>query len=318
MESLSVPSNVDTYYSMYYAYLDKPRLFKKEMCHYTGKSLNTVDKYMKLSEKNDIIFPPQLRLKMTQKTSEYMYFVKVSDLVECLPFLKEMGAFYFCFLSGYYNLMFMSYNPVDISHLSQYKSTFLSGKRSDYAVPTVPKQTFEKAYQRIDLKLKMEPEPSLLSLDLPLGIHWSEDVWFLYHVLKYNFRLKYTPIIKRYHISVSSFYSRLEKIRAQTDVIVPFYPLGQMQYTIFHLLIESRFHRFLIDCFSEFPAWSMYCRIKDFLFARVAISKWTERTSFLKLLSSMQHLGFIEDYETSLPFESDSFHPGAPCPAPSP
>ena len=318
MESLSVPSNVDTYYSMYYAYLDKPRLFKKEMSHYTGKSLNTVDKYMKLSKKNDIIFSPQLRLKMTQKTSEYMYFVKVSDLVECLPFLKEIGVFYFCFLSGFYNLMFISYDPVDISHLSQYKSTFLSGKRSDYVVPKVPKQTFKEAYQRIDLKLKIEPEPFLLSLDFPEGIPWSEDVWFLYHVLKYNFRLKYTPIIKQHHISVSSFYSRLAKIRAQTDVIVPFYPLGQMQYTIFHLLIKSHFHRFLIDCFSEFPAWSTYCRVKNFLFARVAISKWTERTSFLKLLSSMQHLGFIEDYETSLPFESDSFHPGAPCPAPSP
>jgi hypothetical protein len=117
---------------------------------------------------------------------------------------------------------------------------------------------------------------------------------------------------------VSTFYDRLEKIKMQTDVIVPFYPLGQMQYTIFHLLIKSKFHNFLIDCFSEFPAWSMYCRVKDFLFARVVISKQTESTMFLRLLSAMQHLGYITDCETSLPFESQIFHPGAPFPAPSP
>jgi hypothetical protein len=74
----------------------------------------------------------------------------------------------------------------------------------------------------------------------------------------------------------------------------------------------------LIDCFSEFPAWSLYCRVKDYLFARVVISKQTESSMFLRLLSAMQHLGFIEDYETSLPFESQIFHPGAPFPAPSP
>jgi hypothetical protein len=148
---------------------------------------------------------------MTQQTSEYMYFVKVSDPVECLSFLEESNAFYVCFLAGFYNLMFMSYSPIAVSHLPQYRDTLLSGKRSDYLVPTVPKQSFDKAYQKIEMKLRKDPEPSLLSLDFPEGIHWSEDVWFLYHVLKYNFRLKYTPIIKKCHISVSSFYNRLEK-----------------------------------------------------------------------------------------------------------
>ncbi len=320
VKSLTIPSSkdMDLYYQMYYAYLTKPRIFKTELSDFTGKSLNTVSRHIKIAKENDILFPPQLRLKMTKEASEYMYFVKVSDPVECLPFLEELGAFYVCFLAGFYNLMFMSYKPIGISHLPQYKDTLLSGKRSDYIVPEVPKQDFEKAYQKIDMKLKTDFEPSFLSLNLPEGIHWSEDVWFLYHVLKYNFRLKYTPIIKKYNISVSSFYSRVEKIRAQTDVYIPFYPLGQMHYTIFHLLIKSRYHKFLIDCFSEFPASSLHCRIKDYLFSRVAISKWTERTEFLKLLSSFQHLGIIEDYETSLPFESEIFHPGSPFPAPSP
>jgi len=312
------PSSADVYYSLYYAYLEKPRMFKTEMSDFVGKSLNTISRHVRKAEENDIIFPPQLRLIMTKQAIEYMYFAKVSDPIDCYPFLKESGAFYVCLSSGFYNLMFMSYTPVDITHLPQYRDTFLSGKRSDYIVPTVPKQTFEKAYQKINAKLRVEPKPSLLSLDFPEGIPWSEDVWFLYHVLKYNFRLKYTPIIKRYHISVSSFYDRLDKIKQQTNVYIPFYPLGQMQYTIFHLLIKSRFHEFLVDCFSEFPASSLHCRVKDYLFSRVSISKWTERTSFLKLLSSMQHFGIIEDYETSLPFESDSFHPGSPCPAPSP
>lgn len=317
MKSLTKASDLDLYYSMYYGYLKKPRIFKTELCKYTGKCMNTVKKHLKYVKEHDILFPPQLRLKMTEKAKEYMYFVKVSDPVGCLEFLSKK-AFYVCFLSGTYNLMFLSYEPVDISLIPQYKSTFLSGERSDYCVPVVPKQSFRTAYEKINAKLKREYKHSLLSLEFPEGSEWADDVWFLYHVLKYRFNLKFTPLIKRYHLSVSSFYSRLEKIKKQTDVIVPFYPLGQMQYTIFHLLIKSQFHEFLIDCFSEFPAWSMYCRVKDYLFARVVISKRTESTGFLRLLSAMQHLGYIADYETSLPFESQVYHPGAPFPAPSP
>ncbi len=312
------PSKIDIYYSMYYAYLSNPRMFDTEMCHYTGKSLNTVKKYSKIVRENDILFSSQLRLKMTRQAQEFMYFVKVTDPITCLPFLVEHNVFYICFLSGSYNLMFQSYDPIDVTHIPQYKNTFLSGRRSDFIVPIIPKQSFEKAYEKINAKLKTEPESSLLSLDLPEGIKWDESVWFLYHVLKYDFMLRFTPIIRKYHISVSSFYNRLNKIKAQAQIIIPFYPLGQMQYDIFHLLIKSRYQKFLIDCFSEFPAWSLHCRVKDNLFSRLAISKWEERTQFLKMLSSMQHLGFIEDYETSLPFESQSFHPGAPCPAPSP
>ncbi len=304
---------------MYYAYLDNPRMFDTEMCHYTGKSLNTVKKQSKIARKYEILFPTQLRLKMTRQAQEFMYFIKVNDPSSCLPFLIEQKAFYVCFLAGSYNLMFMSYVPIDVSHIPQYRSTFLSGKRSDYVVPLIPKQSFEKAYEKINIKLKNEPDPSSLSVEIPKGIEWDEDVWSLYHILKYDFMLRFTPIIRKYHIGVSSFYNRLKKIKAQTEIIIPFYPLGQMQYTIFHLLIKSRYHKFIIDCFSEFPAWTLHCRVKDYLFSRVAVSKWTvESTKFLRLLSTMQHLGFIEDYETSLPFDSDILHPGAPCPAPSP
>ncbi|MBU7043481.1 MAG: hypothetical protein HXS47_07795 [Theionarchaea archaeon] len=318
VKSLTIPSNPEVFYSMYYAYMKEPRIFKTKLTKFVGKSPNTVSKYMKIAEENDVLFPPQLRLKMTKETSEYMYFIKVDDPTEWLSLLEESGAFYVCFLSGFYNVMVMSYKPITVSGLPRYKDTLLSGKRSNYVVPTVPKHDFDKAYQKIDMKLKAEPDPSVLSLDFPDGKYWSEEVWFLYHILKYNFRLNYTPIIKKYHISVSSFYSRIEKIKSQTDVYVPFYPLGQMHYTIFHLLIKSRYHKFLIDCFSEFPASSLHCRIEDYLFSRVAISKWTEMTEFLKLLLSLQHLGYIEDYETSLPFESEVFHPGSPFPPPSP
>ncbi|KYK36712.1 MAG: hypothetical protein AYK19_08240 [Theionarchaea archaeon DG-70-1] len=153
---------------------------------------------------------------------------------------------------------------------------------------------------------------------LPVGIPWKPEVWFLYHVLKNDFRLCFAHIIKKYHISVSSFYSRLKKIKAQTDVIVPFYPLGQMMYTTFHFLIKSRYHQFLIDCFSELPAWSSHCRVKDYLFSRIPISKLAAHATFFELLSSMRHSGFIEDYEMAIPFRSERIQPGAPPPPPSP
>ena len=310
--------NVALYYSMYHGYLLNPRMTDKEMCAYTGKVRNTINNHATFVRENDILFPPQLRLKMTQQAVEFMYFIKVTDPIDCLSFLRKNGAFYICSSGGIYNLLVMSYKPMSISHIPEYRQTILSGRRGNYCVPVIPQQSYETAYSKIRARFKYEPEPDQLSLDLPAGILWNPDVWLLYHALKNNFRLKFTHIIKRYNLSVSSFYHRLEKIKAQTDVIVPFYPLGQMRYTVFHFLIKSKYHTFLIDCFSELPAFSLHCRVKDYLFSRVPISKLTDHTVFFELLSSMRHLGFIDQYEMAIPYRSEFMQPGAPLPAPSP
>ena len=39
--------------------------------------------------------------------------------------------------------------------------------------------------------------------------------------------------------------------------------------------------------------------VKDYLFSRVPISKLTDHTVFFELLSSMRHLGFIDQYENN-------------------
>jgi hypothetical protein len=303
---------------MYHAMLENPRIFKTDICKFTQTARNTVNKYWKEAFKNEILFYPQLRLKMTSSAVEYVYLVKVTNPFSCLPFLRKKSVIYSCLSAGSYNLMFTSYTPIDISLIPEYKFTFLSGRRSNFIVPKVPKQSYEKAYRIIERKLKDYPEPSQISMDLPIGITWTKEEWEFYHVLKYNFRLKFTPIIKKYHISVSSFYERINKIRQQTHIIVPFYPLGQTQYMIFHILIKSSYHTFILDCFSQFPVWSIYCRIKNYVFCRIAISKWVSCERFFTLLSTFQDMGIIDDYELSIPYRSEHFQNGAPPPPPSP
>ena len=309
---------MDLYYSMYHALLKNPRIFKTDMCKYTQTARNTVNKYWKEAFQNEILFHPQLRLKMTSSAVEYIYMVKVTNPLSCLPFLRKKSVIYCCFLAGSYNLMFTSYAPVDISLIPEYKHTFLSGRRSDFVIPTVPKQSYEKAYKIIERKLKNSPEPSQIPLDLPVGITWTRAEWELYHVLKYNFRSKFTSLIKKCNISVSSFYERVKQITKQTDIIIPFYPLGQTHYMIFHLLIRSSYHTFIINCFSQFPVWSIHCRIKDYIFCRVAISKWVSCEKFFTLLSTFQDMGVIDDYELSIPYRSEHSQNGAPPPPPSP
>ena len=125
---------------------ESPRAQYAELGWKAGISRKTAkDHLISLMEKKKL-FPPQMRAKICSQVAEYIYLLKVSDVEAFIPVLEaEKYVFYYCSCIGSYNLIFMSYEPIDLSHLKGYEQTIVSGIRSNYYVPSVSNQSYLRA-----------------------------------------------------------------------------------------------------------------------------------------------------------------------------
>lgn len=124
----------------------------------------------------------------------------------------------------------MSYQPVDLSHVKGYNYAVKSGIRSNYCVPEIEVKTYDTAYENI---LRMCEEKIDYSMfDITLGdIKWTEELWMLYCDLKYNLRIDFTPLVKKYKFKNTTFYERVKKLLQNTDIYVPL-PIGRKELLI--------------------------------------------------------------------------------------
>lgn len=269
-----------------------------------------------------ILFPPQLRMRMTKRLIEYVYLLKVKDPIAFSSFLVSQGkAFYYCLLGGLFNVLFMSYEPVNVEKAEGFEQLILDGIRSNLIVPPVPRQDYTTAFKKIIEKSKGNPiEQSLIDMNLPEGTEWTQELWELYHYLKYDVRVKFPSLIERFHFKTSTFYNRYRQILTLSDIHVPFYPLGESMYSSFYFLFKTEYQHFIMNCFAELPVTSMHFRLRNSLISYVRIPYGSDGTTFFKILSLWQHKGMIDSYELSIPYYSDAFvpQPGSPCPAPPP
>lgn len=179
----------------------------------------------------------------------------------------------------------MSYEPIKLSHLDGFEQTILGGIRSNYVVPTVPRQSYNTAFKKILKKSEEDIEPSLFDTKLLEGAKWTVDLWELYHYLKYNVRCKFIPLIEKFDFGTTTFYKKYNEILAQTDSYVPFFPLGERNYAPFYLLFKTQYQDFVANCFSELPVFSTHLRIKDSLLSYIRIPFGSDGEPFLKILS---------------------------------
>jgi hypothetical protein len=295
-----------------------PRVPTKHLAKKVRVTRNTAAKYLDEFIEDRILFPPQLRLKMTKQITEYVYLLKIKDPISFSEFIKNHNSvFYTCMLGGPFNILFMSYTPLTVSHLDGYEDTILAGIRSDYKVPTVQKRDFSTGWKIMMEKINNPPEKSMIPNTLPKGGGWTPELWELYNHLKYDVRIGFTPLVKKFKFHATTFYKRYRDLLTLTDVFVPFYPLGEKRYTSFYLLFETDYQQFIIDSFGELPVYSTHMRIKDLLLSYVKIPFGPAGETFLGILSLWQHKGIIDSFELSIPwwFEAAS-HPGMGPPPP--
>jgi len=306
---------------IYYEELSKnPRVPTNHLAKRVKVARNTAAKYLDEFIEERILFSPQLRIKMTTQMVEYVYLLKTKDPLSFSKILTNHNSvFYTCMLGGAFNILFMSYTPLTISHLHGYENTILAGIRSDYVVPKVPNRDFSTGWKAMMEKMENQnpPEKSMIPNSLPEGGKWTPELWELYNYLKYDVRIGFTPLVKKFKFKTTTFYSRNKDVLNLTDVFVPYYPLGEKRYTSFYLLFKTDYQQFIIESFGELPVYSTHMRIKDFLLSYVKIPFGPIGEPFLQVISLWQHKGIIESFEHSIPwwFEVSS-HPGMEPPPP--
>ena len=299
---------------------DHPRVQPAEMGRKAGIARHTAKKYFDLFIEQKVLHPPQMRLKICDRIAEYVYLLKVTDAEAFIPVLEaEEYVFYYCTLGGSYNLLFMSYNPIDFSHLKGYEQTVLSGIRSNYYVPPVENRSYKTAYREIFESCNRKVEPSMFEMKFE-EFEWTEELWELYCDLKYDLRVDFTPLVKIYGFKSSTFYERINLFNRYCDIYVPLYPDGEDNYTFFYLLIKTDYQKFVVESFGQLPVFSTHIRVKDFLLSYVPVLHGEERNFLRNVISLWQQRGIIDSYDLSIAYWSDRInnHPGMPPPPPLP
>ena len=298
--------------------LKSPRVRYAKMGREAGISRKTAKDHLISLMEDGVLYPPQMRIKNSEQIKEYIYLLKVDNPHSFISFIeKEEWIFYYCILVGHFNLLFMSYKPIDLSHLKGYEKTIVSGVRSDYFAPEISEKNYETAFQNISCKCEGKIESSLLDAGL-YDVKWTEKLWELFLDLKYNLRVDFTPLMKKHKLKYTTFYERVKQLLKNTHVYVPLYPLGESNYSLFYFLFKTKYQKLIVDSFGELPVFSTHLGIKDFLLSRVPTPYGLEKEHFHYIISLWEKKGIIDSYKLSMPYTSEIIHPGMPCPAPSP
>ena len=298
--------------------LDNPRVLPAELGRKVGVCRKTAKDYLNEFFKKKVLFPPQMRLKNGKEVTEYVYLLKVKNPYSFFSLLsKYKWIFYGCVLSGTFNIIFTSYQQVDLSCEKGYISTVLSGARSNYAVPEVKEKKYESAYSNIMKMCNKKIDLSMLDLGLQ-DVKWTDELWELYCDLKYDLRIDFTPLVKKYEFKKTTFYDRIQRLMMNTDVYVPLYPLEERSYQFFYFLWKTDYQQFIVDSFGQLPVSTSHIRVKDSLLSYIPVPYGGEREHFLNIISLWERKGIIDSFEMSIPFFSDlvNIHPGIPLPAP--
>ena len=298
---------------------DYPRVQPAEMGRKAGISRHTAKKYLELFMDEDILHSPQMRLKMSTQIAEYVYLLKVTDTDAIIPALEaEKYVFYYCLCGGPFNLILMSYVPIDLSHLKEFDQTILGGIRSNFYVPSMVNQSYKTAYQNILEKYSKKVEPSMFEMKFE-EFNWTEELWELYCNLKYDLRIDFTSLVKRYGFKSSTFYERINLLLNYCDIYIPMYPLGETNYTSFYFLIKTKFQKFIAESFGQLPVFSSHIRVKDYLLSYIPVLHGEEKNFFRNTLSVWQRKGILDSYDLSIAYWSEGItHPGIPFPPPPP
>lgn len=297
----------------------KPRVQPAELGRRAGVSRKTAKRHLDNFMETEVLYPPQLRLKRCKQIAEFVYLLKVTDVEAFVPILEENKfVFYYCLLGGSYNLIFMSYVPVDLSHLKGYRKAVLSGIRSNYYVPPVKNRSYNTAFKRIVERCNQKIEPSMFDMKIE-DFKWTEELWALFCDLKYDLRINYTPLVRKYEFKESTFYERINLLKRYCDVYVPLYPEKEPNYTFFYFLIKTDYQKFVAESFGQLPVFTNHIRIKDYLLSNIPVAHGEERNFFRNTFSVWLQRGIIDSYRYSIAYWSEGItQPGMPWPPPLP
>ncbi len=296
------PERVHSLYrGIYEAYTANFRIKLHELADYLHVVRNTTSDYLKKAYENEMIFPPQLRLKMFAEVKEYVYALKVHDgfrvyeNLKISPHIFNMEAG-----KGIFNLFMITSLPLNLEDIPV-KEVVFEGVRSDYVIPFIPDIDSRTSLEWMKKRGEKTPSPSILEVTYPhRDIIWNNREWDIFQLLRYNASKTHTEIAKKISLHSDTFAESLRRILANTINYVPYYQKGHGSYMSWTLIFQSDYEHFLIDLLSCFPCTTVIYKVTDWLVAHVKVDAHYSG-SYLRLFCQLEDRKYINTFDMAFP-----------------
>lgn len=288
-------------YCIFRTFLHDPRLYYDRGANRCGTVRNTFTKYWKEGLKNQVFFPPQIRLNMYKDRKEYIYLVQSNNVHELYEYyIHHPDVIYVAYMVGKFDLLVQTNAPLEVVP----HNTILCGSRGNYIFPETPLCPFESALDRIEDALDYAHVPSRIVVEYPEEpeIKGAPYGWQIFPYLKYNLRPNYTFIVKKLGISFTSFYKGFEYLLKVSTVLLPYYPLGFLQYVQHFFVFWTDYEELLCELFGYLPCHVSITKVDDALLVYASIQQeWDMKKRFFDLCYRMLKLKLIKQYWTANP-----------------
>ncbi|KYK37173.1 MAG: hypothetical protein AYK18_10715 [Theionarchaea archaeon DG-70] len=286
---------------IHHVFLEEPRLHFHNAAKKCGSCRNTVSTYWRDGLKEEIFFPPQIRLKMYENRKEYIYLIQNDSANKLYEhYKKHPNTVYITYTSGKFDILLQTEKPLDVLP----DRTIFHGARGNYIYPETPNCSYAYALTCMERLLEQDHSPSKIPVEYskePLEIGSPYYGWMIFPYVKRNLRTGYTRIVKKLHISSVSFYKGLEYLLNVSTKLLPYYPLGFRLYSQQFFVFWSDYEELLCKSFSHLPCHTSITKVSDALLMYVSIEKGLLEKRLLQLCFKMNDLGYINRFWSSIP-----------------
>jgi len=286
---------------LYQTFLKEPRLYYGIAGKKCNACRNTASKYWRKGLKEEVFFPPQIRLKMYENRKEYIYLIQNDKAHKLFEYYKKQSyTIFVTYTFGKFDLFLQTNKELDIIP----DRTIFSGTRGNYMYPETPFCTYEDALDTMESMIEDQHTPSIIPVEYPKeppkkgSSHYG---WMIYPYVKYNLRTGFTPLVKKLHISFDSFYLGLKYLLNISTMLLPYYPMGYRLYSQYFFVFWSDYEEFLCELFGCLPCHTSITKVGDALIMMISVEKGLLEKRLLQLCYTLIDREYVYRLWNSIP-----------------
>ena len=249
-----------------------------------------------------IITNPQARIKSYGNVKEYVYFLDVKNKLRTYhKWIKEECVVYAGVLVGSPNFWVVSEQPLSIEG-----EMYVKGVRSDYYVAEPSKMEWNESIAKMREVVSnfplWEQDESPLAFHLDEELLWDDEDAVLYQEFKYNLRIPYKPLMRKYCISCRKIKTWLKRLYETCTVFTRYFPGGINLHDPYLFFIQTDYEKALVDLFGCFPTSTLYFKVGDMLIIEPYLrsdylrGNFYHRIQIPSLLETLIEKEYITDY----------------------
>lgn len=267
------------YRLIYDTFCDNPRIIPANLASILQKTQNRTEKLIEKAISEGFLYYPQIRKRSYQNTKEYTHFLKTYNGFQLyIDLIKDNRISYHAYITGHFNLWLITNKKIP------FKDSIFEGYRTDYHFTKAPDQSWDTGIKNIHAMIDSfdpkEYEPvNYCQSHLHEKIYFPPEYEIMYQYFKFNLRKPLTPLMADHKIPMDTINQFLGDVPKLFTVTISYYPEGIESYEPWLFKIDTKYHDFIIDLFSELPTTSLHFKVKDSLFTLLFTERELIRTT---------------------------------------